>query len=736
MFAVQSIRPGIVRYRQGTPFPTDITVLDAPVADAAGLEATAEPVQGVPAELATKEYEHGFIFSTQLEERDCAFGLGQAIGPMNRRGKRYRSFCAQAIPFIPDRTATNGAHPFLMLHGSRTIGIFIDYPTEVWFDVGFSRHDELTIQIPGKNFDLYVLTGASLQEIVARYFELVGTPFIPPRWALGYHQSRYSYEDAAEIRELVRRFRREKIPCDAVYMDIDYMPKYKVFEIDEQKFPKFGAFASEMAESGVQLVPIIDPGVRVEDGYRVYEEGKAEGHFCTKPDGSPFYASVWPGYTHFPNYLDEKCRRWWGAQYKVFTDAGVLGFWNDMNEPQFWYTRDGFRSLPERIGGVDETQFLGTESIQFRLDLNGFWMNERDFRGFVHRMPDGTDVNHWDVHNLFALNMLRAGAEGLRALAPDRRHMLISRSSFPGLHRYSGIWTGDNDSWWEHLQLNIRQVCTMNLSGFLFCGSDIGGHVGDASAELLVRWTQLGAFFPLFRNHTNKGSRRQEPWAFDERSGAILRDTIRLRYAFAPYLYSEFMQCSLEGRPFNTPLYYSDPTARTVQIEDQFCFGPSVMVAPIIHSSAQGRHVHLPSTEWLEWKAARYEDRTMRIRAAGDHWVDADLSRIPLYIRKNSLVPMAEPVETLQRSRTEAICVIGFVTDRAEIIHYDDDGETFGHERGNYSKTKIVVEKENGRFVGRAETTNHGTFVSPLKKIDFEVYGWDGSRIELASVKL
>ncbi len=675
------------------------------------------------------------VLSRKLAVEDRVFGLGQAVGPLNRRGKRYRSWCQQAIPFVPDRAATNGAHPFLLLKGEQLLGIFVDYPSEIWFDIGFTKANTLEIELPSSDFDLYLIKGRDPADILRKFRELTGKSFVPPKWAFGFQQSRYSYETAQEIRELVTKFREQEIPCDAVYMDIDYMPKYKVFTIDEQRFPEFNQFAKEISSQGIQLVPIIDPGVRVESGYAVYEEGLAQGYFCKKRDGQDFFASVWPGYTHLPNFLDPKCREWWGQLYKVFTDAGITSFWNDMNEPQFWYHRDGFRDIGKKIANVDETEFLGTESIQFKSDLNSFWMNDNDYAAFSQTLPNGEVVNHWHVHNLYGAKMVQAGAEGLQRLVPDNRHFIISRSSYIGSHRDGGVWTGDNDSWWEHLLLNIRQVIGLNMVGFLYAGADIGGHVGNSSAELVIRWHQLGAFTPLFRNHSSIGTRRQEPWEFDEQATRILRDTIRLRYAFSTYAYSEFMQAAAHDAPFVSPLFLAFDDERTLQVEDQFMYGTSLMVAPVIEPSARGRYVHLPQCKWLGWKAQKYETREFDVFNPGDYWIDADLSTIPLFIRENSLLPLVKPRQSLQlrsEDSPEELIILGFIGDKAECCLYEDDGKTLGYVRGEYSYTLIkLVKRADGKVEASIETKCFGSFSPDEKVFRFEVYDLDGKKLEV-----
>ena len=435
---------------------------------------------------------------------------------MNKRGGLYESWAVDDPVHTPDKRSLYAAHNFLIIDGGpggSNLGLFIDYPGKVSFDVGFTVSDTLTVTAAAADYDIYLIRGASSAEIARGFRQIIGKPYLPPGWAFGYQQSRWGYDTAGTVEALGRRFREEEVPCDAIYLDIDYMERYKDFTIHPDRFPEFAAFVARMRRLGIRLVPIIDAGIRIEEGYSVYEEGLAGGYFCLNTEGKPFTATVWPGRCHFPDFLNPAARRWFGSRYRLLTEAGIEGFWNDMNEPALFFTDEGMAAAMELADKARGRNLIVDQFFALRKAF-AFDDMETDFDAFYHRTGDGETVNHAEVHNLYGAAMTRAAAEGLSEINPDARFLLFSRSSYVGMHRYAGLWTGDNASWWEHLLLNIKMMPALNMCGFLYSGADIGGHMLDANGQLVSRWTQFGVFTPLFRNHTTRDSREQDPFAF------------------------------------------------------------------------------------------------------------------------------------------------------------------------------------------------------------------------------
>ncbi|MBF0553155.1 MAG: DUF5110 domain-containing protein [Nitrospirae bacterium] len=702
-------------YRFGQPFKTAAVV--CPVDGSAF-----EPVNTIDG-MAMAFREGGIALTISLSPSDRVFGLGETIGALNKRGKKYRLYTTDDPVHTPGKENLYGSHPFVLAGSALTnpFGFFIDYPSEICLDIGFTNHNVMEVAIPSMNFDIYFFsaTGRTLtfMEIVKEFLLLTGAPYCPPKWGFGYQQSRWSYPDAKSVAETASRFRKEGIPCDAIYMDIDYMDNFKVFTIDEVKFPDFQTFAGMLKKDGFRLIPIIDPGVKIEDGYGVYEEGRRRGLFCEAKDGSFFKAAVWPGLTHLPDFLNPETRRWWGGLCTRFLDMGIEGFWLDMNEPSIFYTP---AAIHEVFNLVDEMK--GNPDIpKRRLQdmLNKLSNNRAYFREFYHRTPSGGRVSNEEVHNLYGTLMTEAVADGFITNMPGRRYFLLTRSSYVGLHRYAAIWTGDNMSWWEHMLAHIRMLMSLNMAGVFYTGADIGGFGSDVSPELMIRWMQLGVFSPLFRNHSAFGTRRREPWAFDGQAFDIMRDTIKLRYALIPYAYSEFMRSVRELSPFIRPLMF-DFDCR-FDVEDQFMYGSSIMAAPVLLPNATGRYVLLPTVSWLYCRALRHDKWAVSVIPQGVHYIDCPLCMTPFFIKENSIVTLSEPVNYVGEREIEVLRAVAFVTETASFTYYDDDGLTDGYKKGVYSTLQINIVSSGGQYA--ITIMAEGPRTTKIKRIDFEIYG-------------
>ncbi|MBP5707094.1 MAG: DUF5110 domain-containing protein, partial [Spirochaetales bacterium] len=580
----------------------------------------------------------------------------------------------------------------------------------------------------------YIMEGKNKNEIIHNFLTLVGAPFMPPKWAFGYQQSRWSYPDTDAVREICRQFRERDIPCDAIYLDLDYMDDYKVFTTSQERFGNFAAFAKELRNNGFRLVPIIDPGVKVEDGYEVYEDAHKNGYFCKdydyenkKSSADDFVAAVWPGRTAMPDFLNPTVRQWWGDLYKSFCEMGVNSFWNDMNEPALFFTKRGLEDLYQTYDEVRSRANPGLDFFDLKDKATGLSNNREDYKRFCHNC-DGQTFCHDDVHNLYGFNMVRASSEGLKKHSKGQRYFLLSRSSYIGQHRYGAVWMGDNQSWWEHIIVHIRMMQSMNMCGFFFVGPDIPGFGCDADAELLIRWLQVGIFTPFLRNHAALFTRNQEPWAFDDRIAEIARNVIRFRYALLPYLYSEYHNCLRELSPLITPLSFMFADQRCESIEDQFMFGHSVMAAPIHSQNARGRAVTLPDCKWLAWRASEYTDRNMKVFEPGTYFFDCQLDQFLLFIKENSLFVIATPGKNAENAVTE-LTVIGLVTTSATYHYYDDDGTTYQYEQGKYGTLRMTVTAERNDYSILCKYNAHAGYQNPIRCIHFEIYNERGELV-------
>lgn len=652
----------IYRYTFGTPFPTEAVTETIPVCEGT-----------VP---------HFTITDTSLTctlSPDApVYGLGEQVRGINKRGWLYESNNSDDPHHLEHTHSLYGSHNFLLIGGGEgqgAFGVFIDYPGSISFDIGYTQKDTLSITPADWNLDLYILEApdGSYASIVRSFRRMIGRSYIPPKWAFGYGQSRWGYKNEKDIREVARKHRENAIPLDAIYMDIDYMERYEDFTVSGERFPDLPALASEMKAQGIHLVPIIDAGVKVESGYSVYDEGIANGYFCKEADGSEFTGAVWPGFSHFPDMLNPRARKWFGQKYKFLLDMGIDGFWNDMNEPAIFYSKKRLEEMFEKLDSL-KGQNLDLDKINELLALvNTLANNPEDYQSFYHEPGEGFGkIRHDKVHNLYGYNMTRAASEAFEELCPDRRILMFSRSSYIGMHRHGGIWQGDNLSWWSHLLMNIKMMPSLNMCGFLYTGADLGGFGADTTEDLMLRWLQFGIFTPLMRNHSALGTREQEAYRFSNM--ASLRNIIRLRYCLLPYLYSEYMKCALNGDMMFRPLSFDYPEdTHAVQVEDQLLLGESLMLAPVYQQNALGRYVYLPE-DMLLITTSGPEDFRFRKMPAGHHYLPVAADELIFFLRKGHLLPLAAPADSVDLLDESRLTVTGYLEAPASYLLYQDDG--------------------------------------------------------------
>ncbi len=617
------------------------------------------------------------VLTCGLAQDDMIYGLGENVRGINKRGWIYESNCTDDADHTENKRSLYGAHNFFILDGMRAggsgrrLGVFVDAAQKVIFDCGYTDSEELTVTVSAGGFVLYLLEKESLHDIVREFRRLIGSSYLPPKWAFGYGQSRWSYMSADEVREVVRRHRENGLPLDSVYLDIDYMERYKDFTVDKNRFPDFPEFVEEMKGEHIHLVPIIDAGVKIEEGYPVYEEGLENGYFCKREDGREFVGGVWPGRVHFPDVLNTKAREWFGGWYKSLLDQGIEGFWNDMNEPALFYEEEHLKEALEKLGEANVENMDIWGFFDFKKTALGIASRPEDYAKIYHNM-DGRNVCHEQVHNLYGYYMTRAASEAFDRLEPDKRLLLFSRSSCEGAHRYGGIWMGDNQSWWSHILLNLQMLPSLNMCGFLYCGADLGGFGSDTSEDLLLRWLELGIFTPLMRNHSALDTRRQEAYRFGHQDD--FRNILKLRYALLPYLYSEFMKAALNDDMLFQPLSFVYPEdVFASQVEDQLMVGESIMIAPVYCQNAGGRYVYLPE-EMKLYRFRGLDSVDIEILPAGHHYVDAALNEVLVFVRPDHLVPLSYGGEYVAAVDNSRLQLLHFVKTKAVYELYDDDG--------------------------------------------------------------
>jgi alpha-glucosidase len=620
--------------------------------------------------------ESGAYCGRALDEGEAIYGLGEKAFGLNLRGRALEMWNTDPQPYPPGKDPIYQNIPFLIgLRDGVAYGLFMDNPGRARFDLGHTRPGLLRYEVDTGGLCGYFLAGPGMRGVLARYTQLTGRMSLPPRWLLGYHQSRWSYYPESEVRDLAAQFRRRRIPCDAIHLDIHHMDGYRVFTWDRERFPDPARLIADLRKQGLRTVLIVDPGVKVDPDYAVYADGLARGMFCRLPDRRPFVGPVWPGDCCFPDFTDPEVRAWWGEWYRPLLEAGVAGFWNDMNEPVIF------------PGGT------------FPLSV-------------VHS-DEGRGASHAEVHNVYGMQMARASAEGLSRLRPGERIPLITRSAYAGVQRFALVWTGDNWSTWAHLRLGVSMCLNLGLSGVPLVGPDVGGFAGACDGELLARWTQVGALTPFFRNHAALDTPRHEPWAFGEPFESICRRWIELRYELLPYLYTAAWQAAQAGVPMMRPLAFEFPAdRRTYSLADEFMAGDALLAAPVGHRGQVRRPVYLPGGTWYDFWTGQ--------ACRGDVQAEAPLERMPLYVRAGSVLPMGPAMQHSGEWPPEFLELHIYAGD-GESVLYEDDGHSLAYQSGEFRLTRFTCRTEGGRT--RAERRVEGPFDPGYRHFAVTVHG-------------
>jgi alpha-glucosidase len=596
------------------------------------------------------------------------FGLGDKASSLNLRGKAYENWCTDAFGFTDETDHLYRAIPFYQaLHEGLGYGIFLDNSYKTRFSFDRKGNKVSSFSANGGEMNYYFIFGPELTSVTKQYLNLTGKPELPPLWSLGFHQCKWSYYPDDKVRKVAKEFREREIPCDAIYLDIDYMDEFRCFTWNKEFFPNPAELIQDLKKDGFESVVMIDPGIKVDKDYWVHQEGIKGGHFCRRADGMLMKGPVWPSECHFPDFTNPTTREWWGTLYKeLLEEVGVSGFWNDMNEPAI------------------------------------FKINYKTFPDSVRHNYDGHNCSHKKAHNIYGMQMSRASFNGIKAIRPQKRPFLLTRASYSGGQRYAALWTGDNLATWEHLHIANIQSQRMSISGFSFVGSDIGGFAENPTGELFVRWLQLGIFHPLMRvhsmgNHLDGGApidpievakmelsglvQDQEPWSFGDEFTPLAKKAIELRYQLLPYLYTAFRKYVEDGEPVLKPLsFYDQNDTFAAEFEEAFIFGNQILVCPVSSPDTRAKQVYLPKNNWYEFWTNEFYEGQQEVNVA------APLDKIPFFVEAGTILPIA-PVMQYTNERPIDIMTLNVyykkgVTD-SEL--YQDAGDGYAYELGNYS---------------------------------------------------
>ena len=596
--------------------------------------------------------------SKAMPEDEHYYGFGEKLMPLDRRNCKMTMWNTDAGLHKPGSDPLYQAIPFYIGHrAGRSYGIFFDNTWKSQFNMGGAALRHATFQAEGGDMNYYFIAGPDMKTVVRRYTALTGRHPLPALWTLGHHQCRWSYKTDERVRRIAAGFRERDIPCDAMWLDIHYMRGYRVFTWHPKRFPDPRGLIEDLARDGFKTVVIIDPGVKKDPGYFVFDHGVEKDYFLRRTDGTLFTGYVWPGATVFPDFNREEVRGWWAGLHTELMDQGVAGVWNDMNEPSI-------NIQPHRRVNADNVMH--------------------------HDTPAPTP--HLKNRNVYGLGEAMATHEAQRRARPDRRPFVLTRAGYAGIQRYAAVWAGDNTSNWSHLRFSLPELMGMGLSGVPFVGVDIGGFAGNCSPELYARWIQAGALSPFCRTHTMLMTRSQEPWSFGRRVTDISRRYIRLRYRLLPFLYNLFREAEQIGLPPMRPLileYPDDPECET--LDDQFLLGRDLLAAPVMGKGARSREVYLPDGQWLDYWTG--ERRTGPSRFI----MDTPLETMPLFVRAGAIIPCAEPAaHTAAISRDTLILDIFTLPGRHEMAHYEDDGGSTAYRDGAFSETTFAFKQSDG----------------------------------------
>lgn len=628
----------------------------------------------------------------KLFDDEKFFGLGEKTGRLNKRGDEWVMWNSDFPGYDNNDDPLYQSHPFFI--GVRQLGkkenataeqfhaygIFFDNTYRTFFNMGAGNRRFYSFRAERGSLDYYFFHGPSIKKVLERYTELVGRMPLPPMWALGYQQCRWSYYPESTVRNLAKTFREKKIPCDVIYLDIHYMDGYRCFTWDENRFPNPKKMLGDLAADGFKVVTIVDPGIKVDPGYFVYEEGLKGNHFVKYPDGQPYIGDVWPGPSHFTNYTVPTSRAWWGGLHKILLDQGIAGFWNDMNEPAVWG-----RAVPDVV----------------EFDENG------------------KKVSQKKIHNVFGSLMAQATYEGIRKLQPNRRPFILTRAGFAGIQRYSAVWTGDNVANAENLEMAIRMCQGMGISGVPFVGSDVGGFMGTPTPDLYARWIQAGVFTPFVRTHTVINTPNQEPWSFGDQVEDISRTYINLRYQLMPYIYNTFKQSSETGVPIMRPMFMEfqeDPECYQDQNSLQYFFGEDLLVTPVTQMGGTFRKVYLPIGRWTDfWSEEIYEGGQYVI-------VEAPLERLPLFVRDGAIIFSRDAQQFIGEKLMTQLIVDIYPEPMSKRTLYEDDGASFDYEKGSFSKTSFAVSMQHHQSLTVEVGERKGGYSPPARTIKLRLH--------------
>ncbi|WP_235299650.1 glycoside hydrolase family 31 protein [Portibacter marinus] len=623
---------------------------------------------------------------------EAFYGLGDKTTGQNVRGKRFTNWGTDQFGYH------RGSDPmykninlYYSFHQGKSYGIYFDNSFRTHYDICHERNEVVSFWAEGGEMDYYFLHGDDLLDVSSQYANLTGVPELPPMWALGYQQSKWSYYPESRVKEIAAKLRAERIPCDAIYLDIDYMDGFRCFTWDQERFPEPKEMVSELGQDGFKVVAIIDPGIKIDFDYDVFQEGLIKDYFCRRSDGPHMKGKVWPGECYFPDFTNPEVRTWWAGLFgDLVANVGLSGIWTDMNEPAI------------------------------------FEVPSKTFPPDVRHHYDGHPCSHRKAHNVYGMQMARATSEGFQKFAKDKRPLIITRSGFAGMQRYSSTWTGDNLANWEHLFLAHMQTLRLSISGVSFCGSDVGGFIDQPSSELFVRWMQLAIFHPFFRNHSSGDHGDQEPWTFGEEATKLVREAIELRYRLLPYIYTCFYEHTITGKPILRPVIFNGSMKKPYlrNNNESGYLGDHLFYSPIMKEGQKEKNIFLPEGVWYDFESNAY--------FAGNqtHAIPSPLSKIPVFFREGAVIPLYPVLQHVGEHIVNTVTLKVYYSRKVtESSFYHDRGDGFDYKAGAFRYTKFITEGNLSNF--SLTQTYEGQFTPEFSKYRVHFIGLSASELSI-----
>ncbi|KAJ0020657.1 hypothetical protein Pint_31284 [Pistacia integerrima] len=638
-----------------------------------------------------------FRFDCSADDRDAAYpslsflpvgtsfyGTGEVSGQLERTGKRIFTWNTDAWGYGPGTTSLYQSHPWVLavLPNGEALGILADTTRRCEIDL----RKELNIQLIAPSPYPVITFGpfTSPSAVLVSLSHATGTVFMPPKWSLGYHQCRWSYDSDKRVLEVSKTFREKGIPCDVIWMDIDYMDGFRCFTFDKERFSDPKSLVKDLHHIGFKAIWMLDPGIKHEDGYFVYDTGAKSDVWIKKADGTPFVGEVWPGPCVFPDFTQSKTRSWWASLVKDFVSNGVDGIWNDMNEPAVF--KSVTKTMPESNIHNGDKELGGCQ-------------------------------NHSHYHNVYGMLMARSTHEGMKLADKNKRPFVLTRAGFVGSHRYAATWTGDNLSTWDHLHMSISMVLQLGLSGQPLSGPDIGGFAGNATPKLFGRWMGVGAMFPFCRGHSETDTNDHEPWSFGEECEEVCRLALRRRYRLLPHIYTLFYIAHTTGVPVATPTFFADPKDPSLRtLENSFLLGPLLVCASSMPDQSLDKlQCTLPKGIWQIFD---FDDSHPDLPA--------------LYLQGGSIVPVGPPHQHVGESDPSDDLTLLVALDengKAKGVLFEDDGDGYGFTEGQYLLTHYVAELQESVVTVRISGTE-GSWKRPQRRLNVKLLLGEGTMID------